>query len=93
MCRKASSDAVQLTLLRGLARFKLFLGAFLILSGFAHQMMVVMVMVQQIVGQVGQDLTVERHGSEDRQRGRHGREIGLWLHLVVVVLLLLLSVC
>jgi hypothetical protein len=45
MCRKASSDAVQLTLLRGLARFKLFLGAFLILSGFAHQMMVVMVMV------------------------------------------------
>lgn len=56
MCRKASSDAVQLTLLRGLARFKLFLGAFLILSGFAHQMMVVMVMVQQIVGQVGQDL-------------------------------------
>jgi hypothetical protein len=38
-------------------------------------------------------LTVERHGSEDGQGGRHGGEIGLWLHLVVVVLLLLLSVC
>ena len=56
MCREAGSDAVQLALLRGLARFELFLGAFLILSGIAHHVMVVMVMVQQIVGQVGQDL-------------------------------------
>jgi hypothetical protein len=45
MCREAGSDAVQLALLRGLARFELFLGAFLILSGIAHHVMVVVMVM------------------------------------------------